>query len=229
MSNKRSDIFRFMAIREPDKLGDVDAARINASGDSEDTSVFLQALDDSLQSDTPVDAIEKIATDYVNNKLRGATVYTTSLKSLDARLSDLGAKIHRKSTKNKVSIVKSEIDRLDITDENLANWKNRLDDSFNAALILRKERGADLRGIERAIRTLHVISQVKSGAISDSKSIAVALTKTITVSKSIVSKAPSEDLKKDDKKIKLIQENAERVKKAVAEYEGNSAAIKELV
>lgn len=228
MSNKRSDIFRFMAIREPDKLGDVDAARINASGDSEDTSVLLQTLEDSTQSDTPVDAIEKIATDYVNNKLRGATVYTTSLKSLDARLSLLGVKIHGKSTKDKISIVKSEIARLNITDKNLTNWKNRLDDSFNAALVLRKGRGADLRGIERAIRTLHVISQVKTGAISDNKSIAIALTKTITVSKSIVSKTSSEDLKKDDEKIKHIQENAERVKKAVEEYEGNNAAIKEL-
>ncbi len=228
MSNERSDIFRFMAIREPDKLGDVDAARINASGDGEDTSVLLKALDDSLQSNTPVDAIEKIATDYVNKKLRDATVYTTSLKSLDERLSDLGATIHRKSTENKVSVVKSEIARLNITDENLANWKNRLDDSFNAALILRKERGADLRGIERAIRTLHVISQVKLGAISDSKSIEGALTKPITVSKSIVSQIPSEDLKKDDEKIKRNQENAERVKKAIEEYEGNYAAIKEL-
>ena len=228
MSNKRSDIFRFMAIREPDKLGDVDAARINASGDGQGTSVLLQTLEDSLQSDTPADTIENIAKDYVNNKLRGATVYTTSLRSLDARLSDLGAKIHRKPTKNQVSIVKSEIARLGITDVNLANWKNKLDDSFNAALILRKGRGADLRGIERAIRTLHVISQVKSGAISDSKSIAGALTKTISVSKSIVSKAPSEDFKKDDEKIKRDRDNAERVKKAVEEYEGNYEAIKEL-
>ena len=44
MNNDRSDIFRFMAIREPDKLSDVDAARINTSGDGEDTSVLLQAL-----------------------------------------------------------------------------------------------------------------------------------------------------------------------------------------
>jgi len=219
-----------MAIREPDKVSDVDAARIDASGNGEDTSALLQMLNDANKQNSSIAAIVKIASDYVNNKLHDdATVYASSLKSLDAELSDLGVEIHSKSSKDKISIVKSEVARLKITDENLTNWKSRLDDSFNAALILRKERGADLRSIERAIRSLHVISQVKNGAISDDKSIADALTKTITVSKSIVSRISAEKSPTvDDENTKQNQENAERVKKAVEEYDGNRTAIKEL-
>jgi hypothetical protein len=219
-----------MAIREPDKVSDVDAARIDASGNGEDTSALLQMLNDANKQNSPIAAIVKIASDYINNKLRDdATVYTSSLKSLDVELSDLGVEIHSKSSKDKISHVKSEVARLKLTDENLTNWKSRLDDSFNAALILRKERGADLRSIERAIRSLHVISQVKSGAISDDKSIADALTKTITVSKSIVSRIFAEKSPTvDDENTKQKQENAERVKKAVEEYNGNRTAIKEL-
>tara|TARA_R110000737_G_C14619775_1_gene492776 strand:+ start:725 stop:4054 length:3330 start_codon:yes stop_codon:yes gene_type:complete len=230
MRKERSDVFRFMAIREPDKVSDVDAARIDASGNGEDTSAFLQMLNDANKQNSSLAAIVKIASDYVNNKLRDdATVYASSLKSLDAKLSDLGVEIHSKSSKDKISIVKSEVARLKITDENLTNWKSRLNDSFNAALILRKERGADLRSIERAIRSLHVISRVKSGAISDDKSIADALTKTITVSKSIVSRISAEKSPTvDDENTKQNQENAERVKKAVEEYDGNRTAIKEL-
>lgn len=228
MSIKRSDIFRFMAIREPNKLGDVDAVRINASGEGQDTSILLKALDDSHQSDDPIDSIEKIARDYVNNKLRGATVYTTSMKSLDARLPDLGAKIYGKPTKNKVSIIKSEIDKLGITDENLIDWKNRLYDSYHAALVLRKERSSDLRRIQFAIRVIDILSQVKSGAIHDSKLIPDALKKTIIVSKTIVSLAKHKNKKKDDEREKISVENEKRLKSVIEEYESNYKAIEEL-
>ena len=36
MSNKRSDVFRFMAIREPNKFDDLDSVRIQAYEDEED-------------------------------------------------------------------------------------------------------------------------------------------------------------------------------------------------
>ncbi len=230
MRMERSDVFRFMAIREPDNVSDVDAARIDASGNGEDSSVLLQMLNDANKLNSPLPVIVKIANDYVNNKLSDdATVYTSSLKSLNAELSDLGVKIHSKTGKGKLSIVKTELDRLNITDENLVNWKSRLDDSFNATLLLGKEKKANLRSIERAIRSLHVISQVKNEAISDDKSIDEALAKTITVSKLIVSKISSERLPKvDDENTEQIKENKERVKKAVEEYDGNNSAIKEL-
>ena len=185
MNNNRSDVFRFMAIREPNKLINIDSARIKANEEGEENSILLKTFNDSLQSETPSKAIEKIATDYVNNKLNGATTYTTSLKSIDPKLLELDTKIHGNPKDRTVSFIKKEIERLNITDENLVDWKKRIGDSFNATLVLRKNRGAELRSIERAIRTLHVISQVKNDAISHDKGIKSALTKTITVSKSI--------------------------------------------
>lgn len=229
MNNNHSDVFKFMAIREPDKLVDVDSARINASEGDEDTSVLLKRFNESLQSDTPAKTIEQIAMDYVNNKLDGAITYTISLRDLDSQLSKLDKKIHGKSEDGVISFIKNEIARLEITDENLSNWKKRIYDSFHAAIVLRKLHGAELRSIEHAIRTLHVISQVKTDAIDHDKEVKSALTKTITVSKSISPKTSTKELEKtNDENAAQTQKNAERVKKAIVEYEHNRAAINEL-
>lgn len=229
MNNDRSDVFRFMAIREPDKLVDVNSARIKAYEEDEDTSVLLTKLNESLQSDTPAKTIEQIATDYVNNKLDGATAYTTSLSNLDPQLSELDKKIHGKSVSGAISFIKEEINRLKITDETLIDWKRRVGDGFNAALVLRKNRDSELRSIEHAIRTLHVVSLVKTDAITNDKEIKGSLAKTITVSKSISAKTSLKELIIiDDENKKRIRENVERAKKAVQEYEDNRAAIKEL-
>ena len=229
MKNDRSDIFRFMAIRQADKLNDVNAARIKGYEESEDTSVLLTRFNEALQLDASAKAIEQIATDYVNNKLNGATTYTISLKELDSQLSEIDKKINSKSVYGSISFIKKELARLNITNETLADWKKRVGDSFNAALVLRENRGPELRSIENAIRTLHVMSLVKTEAIAHDKEIKKALTKTITVSKSVFRKVSSKEINRpDDKNAERIKENAERVKKAVGDYEDNSAAIKEL-
>ncbi|MBT6717006.1 MAG: hypothetical protein HOB18_05115, partial [Nitrospina sp.] len=162
----------------------------------------------------------------MNRKLAGSTTYTTSLNDLDPRLSELDKKINGKSVVGAVLFINEEITRLEITDESLTEWKKRIGDSFHAALVLRENRDAELRGIERAIRVLHVISLVKTKAISRDRDIKDTLTKTITVSKSIFRKAPSKEQTKPDGK--KARENTERVRKAVKEYEGNHLAIKEL-
>ncbi len=45
MNNNRSDVFRFMAIREPNKINDLDSVRIKAHEAEEDNSVLLKTID----------------------------------------------------------------------------------------------------------------------------------------------------------------------------------------
>lgn len=238
MSNKKtntdkSDVFRFMALRKPDAIENVENSIIEAGSDDTSSSVLLSMLSRVRDASPAKDELDKIARKYINNDLPGATTYVTSIDKVDSRLSNLSQKFRENPLKDIIPDIEKTINEIGIDKKMLDDWKGQLNDSLTVSILLRKDQGARTHGIERAIRILHVISGVISGKINTESDIVKNLSKTIAVSRSIFPILNLEAAKKAakegrEKELERIQIYKDQIGKLEQQREDNRKAITEL-
>ena len=209
-----SDVFRFVCLRESDRVDDVRATPIDAS--TLRGSGLLARLAQARSGRDPGAGLAGVASAYVRGALANSSAYAGSLTALDPRLAWVDEAVRDEISSASVDAVRRAIVTIGIDGKTIAEWRARLRDSLNASIVLGKESAADLQSLERASRIVEAIARMRSRAAYGPSDLREDLTRTIAVSSTVF------PLPRNDAAAKKAEEGHE---KAVAGIERYNASV----
>lgn len=225
----QSDVYRFVALRQPVKAPVADDVVIETSSDSSPTEL-VRRLEEARRSDEPRPALSAAAGDYI-----ASPQFVKSLAGAAPELVDLQRLIVTARGAVDPNRVRSQLSSLGVSATDLERFRRQLSDSLLASLVSTSIGPAERAELESGLRVISILERILRAPQTSTQSLKQLYARPVALPRTVFP-LPSHNEEADAEAVQGFETQQAnhaaylaRIRELANRLESNEAAVRELI